>query len=102
MGNTGETIFYGRTERFADGLIESARDIIDGYGVVKTDIFPEIDILDVVGGSLLLKPRGKAAIGICVLDAPAMDEDDMHTRFEKSCAAGLVLARSFTDGPSFR
>src|SRR6266404_75913 len=96
MGNARETIFYGGTERFADGLIERARDIIDGYGIVETDVFSEIDILDLVGGSLLLEPCGQIAIGVCVFDAPTVDEDDVHKKFWQSCAAGFVLARSFT------
>src|SRR6266436_1571434 len=99
MGDASETISYGRAKRLAHGLIKSPRDIIHRYRVVKTNVFPEINILDLVAGSLFLEPGGEAAIAVCVIDAPAMDKNHVH--FLEPVRRDLNLARGFGQASNF-
>ena len=86
MGDAGEGLnLIGIAGQIVQGLMQAAGNVVEGDFVVKTDVFAQIDMVQVKGqmvsGCGGLQGLGQLTVGVGIGDAPAVDKDQTHDRY---------------------
>ena len=86
MRNTCEALAVGklRQDLPGKGVLHAAGNIIDPHLVGEAHVLTEIEVFDLQierGIGILDERSGQSAIGVCIGDTPAMNEDEQHAEY---------------------